>query len=430
MKPSHVKGWGLIYFGRPVNEEHLRHFAKTVNLSFLAYGMQVQRQDPPTAIANPQGDMARTIVEMLHKVEGIGGVRPNLIMFLLPTNAVEPYATIKAICDTQFGIASQCMLAEKALSEKGQQQYLGNIALKVNIKLGGVNSRIEDPFLRRRRTLIIGCDAAHPNPSQRRLNPPPPTFTALAANYDAACAQYSAVTASQDPGTEMVEQFGPMAEELFRRYVKRVGHSPESVLYFRDGVSESEFSTVLAVELKALKSMFLISPLTNQLTPHRAEVTGKAKVTVIVCVKRHHTRLFPLIANHGDRLGNVPPGTVVENGNGRDIFLVSHAGLQGTVRPTHYVVLYDENKISVEEFQGLCNNLCYGYGRATVAVSLVPPVYYAHLACERARQHVRHEATGSVLLQVQGNLKYSMVSAMAGAWWRCVWVCANLCGCA
>lgn len=263
MKPSNVKGWGLIYFGKPLNEETLRDFAKTVNLSFLAYGMHVQRQDPPTAIANPQGDMARTIVEMLHKIQGIGGVRPNLVMFLLSTNAVEPYATIKNICDTKFGIASQCMLAEKALYGNGQQQYLGNIALKVNIKLGGVNSRIEDPFLRRRRTLILGCDAAHPNPSQRRLNPPPPTFTALAANYDLACAQYSAVTASQAPGTEMVEKFGSMAEELFRRYVKRVGHSPDSVLYFRDGVSESEFSAVLTEELAALKSMSLFPSPTN-----------------------------------------------------------------------------------------------------------------------------------------------------------------------
>lgn len=241
-------------------EDALRDFAAKVNYAFLTYGMSVQRQDPPTAIANPQGDMARTIAEMLRKVESLKGVRPNLIVFLLPVASVEPYATIKNICDTQYGVASQCMIVEKAFSQKGQQQYLGNIALKVNIKLGGINSRVDDPFLRRQRTIVIGCDAAHPNPSQRRLNPPPPTFTALAANYDSACAQYTAVTASQSPGTEMVEQFGPMAEELLRRYTKRTGFPPESVLYFRDGVSETEFSTVLSSELEALKSTFSLPP--------------------------------------------------------------------------------------------------------------------------------------------------------------------------
>lgn len=227
--------------------------------------MQVQRPDTLTAIANPQGDMARTIAEMLRKVETHTGARPNLVMFLLPTISVEPYATIKNICDTQYGIASQCMIVEKAFSQKGQQQYLGNIALKVNIKLGGVNSRIEDPFLRRHRTIVIGCDAAHPNPSQRRLTPPPPTFTALAANYDTACAQYSAVTATQEPGAEIVQHFGPMAEELLRRYQKRTGQFPESVLYFRDGVSETEFGAVLSEELEALKSKFSPSASSNNI---------------------------------------------------------------------------------------------------------------------------------------------------------------------
>lgn len=248
-----------------MNEEVLRDFAANVNFAFSTYGMPVQRQDPPIATANPQGDMARTIAELLRKVESLNSVRPNLILFLLPTVAVEPYATIKAICDTQYGIASQCMITEKAFSPKGQQQYLGNIALKVNIKLGGANSRIEDPFLRRHRTLVIGCDAAHPNPSQRRLNPPPPTFTALAGNYDLACAQYSAVTASQEPGKELVEKFGQMAAELVRRYTRRTNRPPESVLYFRDGVSESEFTAVLSEELEALKSLPSHSFLTNGL---------------------------------------------------------------------------------------------------------------------------------------------------------------------
>ena len=97
------------------------------------------------------------------------------------------------------------------------------------------------------------------------------------------------------------------------------------------------------------------------------EVT-KAKVSVIVCVKRHHTRFFPL--DKGDKNGNIAVGTVVENGHGKDIFMVSHAGLQGTVRPTHYMMLHDENNLTAVEFQRICNNVCYAYGRATVSVSI------------------------------------------------------------
>ena len=41
------------------------------------------------------------------------------------------------------------------------------------------------------------------------------------------------------------------------------------------------------------------------------------KLTVIVCVKRHHTRMFPTGA--GDKNGNVLPGTVIENSPRNDI---------------------------------------------------------------------------------------------------------------
>ena len=63
----------------------------------------------------------------------------------------------------------------------------------------------------------------------------------------------------------------------------------------------------------------------------------------------------------------------------------AHNGLQGTVRPTHYFVVYDENNLTADQIQTGVHNASYMYARATKAVSLVPPAYYADLACERAR---------------------------------------------
>ena len=62
--------------------------------------------------------------------------------------------------------------------------------------------------------------------------------------------------------------------------------------------------------------------------------------------------------------------------------------MQGTVRSTHYIVIYDENKIGADTIQCGTNNASYMYARATKAVSLVPPAYYADLACERAREYL------------------------------------------
>jgi eukaryotic translation initiation factor 2C len=110
----------------------------------------------------------------------------------------------------------------------------------------------------------------------------------------------------------------------------------------------------------------------------------------------------------GDKNGNVVPGTVVENrADGQDIFLVPHVGLQGTVRPTRYISLLDENRLTADEFQRICNSLSYSYARSTCAVSSIPAVYYAGLACAKAKDHV-HE-NGAETKPVHSRLTWSMV---------------------
>ena len=73
-----------------------------------------------------------------------------------------------------------------------------------------------------------------------------------------------------------------------------------------------------------------------------------------------------------------------------DFYLQAHAGLQGHVRPMHYTVLYDECRLGADEVQQGINTASYLYARATRSVSLVPPVYYAHLACRRGRCYLNH----------------------------------------
>ena len=65
----------------------------------------------------------------------------------------------------------------------------------------------------------------------------------------------------------------------------------------------------------------------------------------------------------------------------------------GTARPVHYTVLYDNffqdtyKTAAADVLQQLTHDMCYAYGRATRAVSICPPVYYADLVCTRAKLH-------------------------------------------
>ncbi|KAI3984632.1 hypothetical protein MKX01_003995 [Papaver californicum] len=129
--------------------------------------------------------------------------------------------------------------------------------------------------------------------------------------------------------------------------------------YYRDGVSDGQFAQVLLHKIDAI---------------HKAcaslEEGYLPPITFVVVQKRHHTRLFP--ANHLDR------NTTDRSGN---IYL-------GTSRPTHYHVLYDENKFTANGLQVLTNYLCYTYARCTRSISVVPPAYYAHLGAFRARYYI------------------------------------------
>lgn len=112
-------------------------------------------------------------------------------------------------------------------------------------------------------------------------------------------------------------------------------------------------------------------------------------LSVVICGKRHNARFYPTDSEFADRNGNTRPGTVVDKGVTSvldfDFYLQAHAGLQGTVKPTHYVVIYDESQLTADMVQQGVHAASYLYARATKAVSLVPPAYYADIVCEQAR---------------------------------------------
>lgn len=71
----------------------------------------------------------------------------------------------------------------------------------------------------------------------------------------------------------------------------------------------------------------------------------------------------------------------------RGVFLASNL-FQGTSRPSHYHVLWDDNRFSSDELQILTYQLCHTYVRCTRSVSIPAPAYYAHLVAFRARYHL------------------------------------------
>ncbi|GLU22587.1 hypothetical protein SLE2022_386510 [Rubroshorea leprosula] len=297
------------------------------------------------------------------------------ILICVMTRKDEGYKYLKWISETILGLVTQCCLSNN-IAKKGDQ-YLSNLALKINAKLGGSNVELIDrlPYFRGDSSVMfVGADVNHPG----SRNKTSPSIAAVVATVNwPAANRYAARVRPQEHRKEKILHFGEMCLDLVRYYAFRNKVKPEKIVIFRDGVSEGQFDMVLNEELVDLKKAFLA-------------VNYNPTITLIVAQKRHQTRLFP----ENERDGNVPPGTVVDTTIVHpfefDFYLCSHYGNLGTSKPTHYYVLWDEHGISSDELQQLIYNLCFTFSRCTKPVSLVPPVYYADLVAYRGRMY--HEA--------------------------------------
>ena len=149
-----------------------------------------------------------------------------------------------------------------------------------------------------------------------------------------------------------------MIEERVTAYFETSQDLPDNILFYRDGVSESQFGMVRSEELhqieKGAQKAF------KALQSRTSKEQWKPNVTLLVAVKRHHARFFPSIdiptraqdqikkdPRDGPRLDpNVGPGLVVDTDiikpDQFSFYVQSHHSPLGTAKSTHYVVIHDD----------------------------------------------------------------------------------------
>ncbi|KAJ3021872.1 argonaute 1 [Thoreauomyces humboldtii] len=374
-----IRSWSVVAFG----QEHdypiaaIQKFITLLVQTCEECGVFIANRQPPISYTNPHGNVEKTLIDAYMLAGQSFAERPQLVVCILPNTGVPLYAEIKRVSDTVIGVATQCIQAKHMFAAK--RQYCANVCLKMNVKLGGMNSYLSNtqlPFVSERPTIIIGADVTHPAPG----SPSNQSIAALVGSMDAQCSRFAAAIRIQRGRSEIIADLASMTTELLKNFYQTCGAKPERIVFYRDGVSDGQISNVLAAESAA------IAQACTQLDPLYAPT-----LTFVLVQKRHHARFFPIRKEDSDRSGNVLPGTCISTGithpSEFDFYLCSHPGLQGTSKPTHYHVLMDQNRFTEDAIVELTYRLCYLYCRATRAVSVVPPAYYAHLVAARARFH-------------------------------------------
>lgn len=387
--PKPLKSWGVCVLPDryPPDKNAISHCMNELIKVYAGHGGKVENRTPVLHLASGPNP-AKAVEELWNKTGNANKLRPQLLIFVVPDKTAITYGRIKKSCECRYGVVSQVMNMQNVV--KAQGQYLSNVCLKINAKLGGATAKAtsaqsKGPYgLFKVPTMVFGIDVSHAAPGMDA-----PSMAAITASMDHLCTRYAGACNSNGYRLEQISpaNMNKLMKPLIQHWVQNVndGRFPKRIIYFRDGVSESQFDMVVKNEIMDLKNLLA-----------SANAKHDIMFTVMVATKRHHIRFFPKDDNK-DRNGNPLPGTLIETGATHprewDFFLNSHAAIKGTARPTHYHVLMNEDggkenpALTPDALYQFCYEHVYQYCRATTPVSLPPAVYYAHLLSKRAVHH-------------------------------------------
>lgn len=400
LKGATINFWGLVVYNdakKPgLREDDCYRFQNELMKTAKGMGIKIGNPCYQRMVNDPRDNASKIITEAVLKEAKI-----ELLVVVLP-GKTPFYADLKRICETEngytdindeivknivkeSGMSTQCIQAKNA--KKCNPMTLAQLCLKINAKMGGLNNAIDtgNKFTRPARifsepVIFLGADVTHPGIGDKSS----PSIAAVVGSVDPYPIRYAVCVRVQAHRVEMIEDLCDITKELLKQFYKSLGKKPARIVMFRDGVSEGQFQQVLQYEMTAMrKACTLLGK------------DYKPAITFIVVQKRHHARFTVQNPAHADRSGNCPPGTTIDTAichpSEFDYYQYSHAGIQGTSRPTHYHVLWDDNDFSADELQALSFMLCHLYVRCTRSVSIPAPAYYAHHVAFRARYHLQNE---------------------------------------
>ncbi|GJN92536.1 hypothetical protein Rhopal_005566-T1 [Rhodotorula paludigena] len=342
-------------------------------------GIRVYDKQPDIHYAPRGADTHAFIKELGMKMFEREGKPPQLVIAFLSRKPCDQYADFE----------------NKV--KRANPQYWQNVVLKINVKMqGGINSILKPADLGPvgERPTVLGADVSHASPGSLA-----PSVAALVGSLDATCSIYGSAITIQPSRLEVVACMNEMVIKLLKQFEDKHGLLPERLIMLRDGISEGQFPQVIATEVAAIR-----------LACEHFGPDYKPALTFITCGKRHKISLFPKERVNADaKTGNVRSGTTVDTEIVSpftfDWYTQSHASLLGTGRSSHYTVLLDDSGFSADQLQQLVFNLCFTYARATRAVSVATPAFYASRLCTRAQLLLKREDddTTTVLSSTSGS---------------------------
>eukprot|EP01116_Phalansterium_solitarium_P005791 TRINITY_DN1781_c0_g1_i2.p1 TRINITY_DN1781_c0_g1~~TRINITY_DN1781_c0_g1_i2.p1 ORF type:complete len:748 (+),score=221.50 TRINITY_DN1781_c0_g1_i2:388-2631(+) len=316
-----------------------------------------------------------------------GGARLMLIVVMPGDQKVaKRYNAFKYQTDLIWQVHTQFLRESVVRPHEKQYFKLTGVASAINIKaaMGArvpENQTTQNPVhLVDQYTSVVGVDVNHAPAGSKR-----PSEAALCGTLNAHCTRFHSEHVTQKNRQEPI----PDLKSLMMKFLSSHAHANrgqllQKLIWLRDGVADTQFDTICAGELNAIRAAFAEHPAYAR--------APQPKIIYVVVQKRNLSRLAAIDPATREIRGP-SPGTVLDNTitgfKQTDFFMVAHQALQGSPRPVHCHVIANDPKVSLLDIQTMLFQLCHLHSGCTKSVSLPAPLYYAHRLALRVGQNYR-----------------------------------------
>eukprot|EP00092_Neocalanus_flemingeri_P023338 GFUD01025304.1.p1 GENE.GFUD01025304.1~~GFUD01025304.1.p1 ORF type:complete len:970 (+),score=314.12 GFUD01025304.1:89-2998(+) len=365
-----LKKWSVVFVQK--NDAVVQNFVSLMIKLSPKMGMKVA-QPEMNQLAN---DRTETYLKAIRD-----NVNPNvqLVVAIMPTPRDDRYSAVKKLCCVEKPVPSQVINFKTISNEKKVSSVVQKVALQINCKLGGELWGCSIPP-KLGNLMVLGVDVYH-DPSRRGSS-----IAGVVSSTNMSMSRWYSSTCFQQPGQELIDSLKIAFIKALKKFYEMNHVWPDKVMVFRDGVGDSQLAMSAKYEAEQFKDSF----------KHISD-TYKPGFGFIVVQKRINTRIFYM---SGKELDNPPPGTVLDHTVTRrdwyDFFLVSQHVGQGTVSPTHYVVVHDSMELPVDAVQRISYKLTHMYYNWPGTVRVPAPCQYAHKLAYQVGEHIHKEPSAKL----------------------------------
>ncbi|XP_053375585.1 piwi-like protein 1 [Mercenaria mercenaria] len=283
----------------------------------------------------------------------------QLVMCVVPNFAKDRYDAIKKYTCIEHPVPSQVVVLNTIRKVERMRNVASNVAIQINCKLGGEAWTVAHPL---KNLMVVGMDVYHDTVTRGQ------SVVGFVATMNKTFTRFFSDTLFQMTGQELVDGLQKSFVAALKHYHGVNGCLPKTIVVYRDGVGDGQLDAVIQHEVEQIQAAF-----------RRIEENYKPALCVVVVQKRISTRFF---TKTGRSYANPPPGTVVDTTVTRpdwvDFYLVSQSVRQGTVSPTHYLVVHDTLRLAPTNLQKLTYKLCHVYFNWPGTIRVPAPCQYAH----------------------------------------------------